>query len=101
MKLLIFILAALLLVLQYELWFSHNGVAKTFSLKKELTIQAQQNKKLHDRSQLLAEQIYDLKKNKMAIGELAREKLGMIKKGEVYYRVIEGREGVKVNENIN
>jgi len=79
---------ALLLFLQYKLWGLHGGLIGTWRLHRAVKIQQKINVDLIRRNQQLANRVYRLKHDKDSVELLAREKLGMIKRGEKYYRVI-------------
>ena len=90
MKLIGVILILLLIWLQYRLWLGDGGIPEVLGLEQEIeTIQAQVSR-LEERNQALAAEVSDLKKGIEAIEERARSELGMIKKDEIYYQVIDG-----------
>jgi len=89
MKILICVLILLLIFLQYKFWGAHGGLWQTFKLHRAVAAQQKINHKLIARNQKLAERVYQLKHDKNSVELLAREKLGMIKPGEKYYRIIE------------
>ena len=74
--------------LQYVLWFEEDGIFNMMHLKKELTLQMQQNEKLKQKNQELYQQVERLKKDPEVTEGRARGELGMIKKGEKFYQVI-------------
>ncbi len=82
------ILLLLLLFLQYRLWFESGGVIDMLHLKKSVAQQTQENDKIKKRNQLLAEQVQRLQKNPAAVEAHARQDLGMVKKGETFYQVV-------------
>jgi cell division protein FtsB len=82
-------LALLLLVLQYQLWIGDGSLAEVFTSQRQIEAQKQENKKLHERNLALAAEVKDLKTAVDAIEERARLELGMIREGEVFYRVVE------------
>lgn len=90
MKLIGAILILLLIWLQYRLWLGDGGIPEVLGLEQEIeTIQAQVSR-LEERNQALAAEVSDLKKGIEAIEERARSELGMIKKDEIYFQVIDG-----------
>lgn len=91
MKLILGALGVILLLLQYELWFSDGGIKTVLQMKKNITAQAQKNDELDKRNQALIAEIKDLQNGNVAIEARARNDLGMIKKGEVFYQVIKQR----------
>lgn len=89
MRFLVFVLIALLLFLQYEFWSFHGGLVNTWRLHRAVNAQQEINTNLIKRNQKLTNQVYRLKHAKDSVELLAREKLGMVKKGEQYYRVVD------------
>ena len=90
MRWLIYSLTALLIVLQYPLWFGSGGVVTLFQLGREVAMQKEENLRLSERNQILAADVINLKKANDAIEERARAELGMIRKGETFFQVIDG-----------
>lgn len=84
-----YVLLGILVLLQYPLWFGTGGVVAVWRLNREIAAQLQENAKLKDRNQALEADVDDLKQGLDAIEERARTELGMVKKGEVFYQVIE------------
>ena len=82
------ILTALLIFLQYRLWFESGGVKELRQLKKTLAQQTLANETLKKRNEALMLQINHLKINQEATESRARNELGMIKKGETFYQVV-------------
>lgn len=89
MKATMILLAVLLLLLQYRLWFSHDGLPAVLHLHRDVELQRQDNAKLEERNQVLAAEVQDLKSGLGAIEERARSDLGMIKEGETFFHIIE------------
>lgn len=89
MRLLAVILAVLLLLLQYKLWFGEGGLFKVRELTRAVETQKGENAVLRERNQALAAEVRDLKKGRDAIEERARTELGMIKEGETFFQVVE------------
>ena len=88
-KIATYVLLAILVLLQYPLWFGNGGVFAVWSLNREIAAQEQENARLKDRNQALEADVNDLKQGLAAIEERARTELGMVKKGEVFFQVIE------------
>ncbi|GLS82828.1 cell division protein FtsB [Paraferrimonas haliotis] len=88
MKRLLVILLVLLGLLQYRLWFGNNSLPQYFQLQSQIQAQQLSNDKLVERNQVLYSEIEDLKEGSEALEERARNELGMIKKNESFYRVI-------------
>lgn len=89
MKATMILLTVLLLLLQYRLWFSHDGLPAVLHLKRDVEIQRQDNANLAERNQVLTAEVHDLKSGLDAIEERARSELGMIKEGETFFQIIE------------
>ena len=87
-KIATYVLLAILVLLQYPLWFGNGGVFAVWRLNREIAAQEQENARLKDRNQALEADVNDLKQGLAAIEERARTELGMVKKGEVFYQVI-------------
>ncbi len=79
----------LLLILQYQLWVGDGSVAEVTALKDSIEHQRQENARLRERNTALEAEVKDLKTAMDAIEERARLELGMIREGEVFYRVVE------------
>jgi cell division protein FtsB len=88
MKPLVILLIILLLVLQYKLWFSDGGFLASRFLAKKITAQQAKNADMQKQNAILMADVKALKHNDGAIEARARNDLGMIKKGEVFYQVV-------------
>ena len=89
MKTLIIILTVLLILLQVKLWTGNGSIPKVWELKSAIEIKQQEKRHLSERNQVLEAEVRDLKSGLEAIEERARLELGMIKKGETFFQVIE------------
>ncbi len=89
LRIVLVVLVALLAWLQYRLWFGSGGNAEVADLRAQVEQQARQNDGLRDRNAALAAEVADLKSGEAAIEERARAELGMIRPGEVFYRVVD------------
>ncbi|HLD84714.1 MAG TPA: cell division protein FtsB [Coxiellaceae bacterium] len=98
MKLILGAFIVLLLLLQYEFWFSDGGMRTVWSLQRNIADQNKINAQLEQRNQVLIAQIKDLQSGDAAIEAHARNDLGMIKKDEVFYRVIQPK---NVSESVS
>jgi cell division protein FtsB len=94
-RLLVYVLAALVLLLQYPLWFGSGGLLTLWQLHREIDTQKMENARLKERNQALEAEVSDLKQGLEAIEERARAELGMVKKGETFHQVIDGAAGTK------
>ena len=88
MKVLIGALFILLLGLQYKLWFEKNGIAHTLMLHRVIAKQIKYNQQLSLRNKALAAEVEDLKHGHDAIEERARNDLGMLRNGEIFYQIV-------------
>ena len=89
MKKLLILLVILLVYLQYSLWIGDGSLQDVWRLHKDVEQQRQENAVLRERNAVLEAEVLDLQQGLEAIEEHAREDLGMIKKGETFYQVIE------------
>jgi cell division protein FtsB len=89
LRLLVGLLLALLLVLQYRLWVGEGSLAEVSNLKREIQEQAGELVQLRERNRALQAEVEDLRSGLEAVEERARSELGMVKEGEVFYQVIE------------
>jgi len=95
MRIIIGILVILLLLLQYRLWVGEGSLAEVNNLKHEIVTQQQELEQLRLRNRALTAEVQDLKQGLSAIEERARSELGMIRKGETFYQIIEPKEKSK------
>ena len=84
-----FILVILLLLLQYPLWLGKGGWLKVWDLNRQVEAQQQANRQTRTRNTLLDAEVRDLKQGTEAIEERARNELGMIKRDEVFFQILE------------
>lgn len=89
MRILIGILLVLFLWLQYRLWVGDGSLAEVHNLRQEIGRQQTELERLTQRNRVLEAEVLDLKTGLEALEERARTELGMIKEGELFYRVIE------------
>lgn len=83
------ILVVLLLLLQYPLWLGKGSWLKVWDLHRQVEAQQQVNQQTHTRNAVLDAEVRDLKQGTAAIEERARSELGMIKRDEVFYQILE------------
>ena len=89
MRWLVSLLVVLLVLLQYRLWIGDGSLAEVWDLYQQVQAQREDNQQLRERNQALEAEVKDLKQGLEAIEERAREELGMIKRDETFYQVIE------------
>ena len=89
MKIIASVLLVLLIWLQYKIWLQDGGIPEVIQLQNEVEEVKTEVQQLQERNSSLDAEVKDLKKGLDTIEERARSEMGMIKKGEVYYQVIE------------
>ncbi|HEU0282294.1 MAG TPA: cell division protein FtsB [Gallionella sp.] len=89
MRVVTLILVILLLLLQYPLWLDKGGWLKVWDLNRQVEAQQQANQQIQARNALLDAEVRDLKQGTEAIEERARSELGMIKRDEVFFQILE------------
>ena len=82
-------LLGLLLMLQYRLWFAEGGLAEANRLQVQLEEAEAENAELTARNAELTQEVIALQSGTEAVEKNARETLGLIKEGEVYYQFVE------------
>ncbi|SNU85999.1 cell division protein FtsB [Pandoraea sputorum] len=88
MRMVTLVLVALLVVIQYPLWFGHGGWLYVHELRDELSAEQQKNEQLKERNDRLAGEVQDLQDGTSAIEERARFELGMVKDGELFVQFV-------------
>ncbi|HEY2036363.1 MAG TPA: cell division protein FtsB [Steroidobacteraceae bacterium] len=78
-----------LILLQYRIWISDDGVRGVERLQHAVGAQQTLNATLTQRNSRLEAEVSDLKSGTAAIDELARSDLGMIGPNETFYQVVE------------
>ncbi len=91
MKILISVLIALLVGLQYKLWLGDGSLSEVVQLSRELEAQKEKLRQLEERNLKLEAQVLDLQNGLDAFEEKARNDLGMIKQGESFIQLIPGK----------
>ena len=88
MRWLIAILLALLVLLQFRLWFGEGGFTDVRRLEQRVEEQRERNEVLARRNAELQAEVEDLRERLEAVEERARSELGLIKEGEEVYQVV-------------
>lgn len=88
MKWLVVGLALVILLLQYRIWLSEDGVRDLDRLRRAVAAQRSSNDQLAERNRQLAAEVRDLKTGLAALEERARSDLGMIASHETFYQVV-------------
>jgi cell division protein FtsB len=88
MRLLAFALAALLVVIQWPLWFGKGGWVRVNELQQQLVAQRAANTQTMARNEALAAELRSLREGRDAVEERARRELNMIRSDEVFFQVV-------------
>ncbi|NOQ17090.1 MAG: cell division protein FtsB [Methyloprofundus sp.] len=89
MKFLIAFLLVLITLLQYRFWYGDGSVAQVQQYQQQLAELQLQLQQKQVRNNALHAEVQDLRKGQEAIEEIARYDLGLIKKDETFFQVIE------------
>lgn len=92
MKIIIVGLLSLIVVLQLTLWVGKDGLGDLWAQKRSVGIIEQENNKLKQRNEMLQAEVIDLKTKLNVVEERARADLGLVKKGETFYQIIEEKD---------
>lgn len=89
MKLLAAALITLIALIQYPLWFGKGGWQQVRITEQRIAKIQEENLKLQNRNLIFHAEINDLKQGTDAIEERARNDIGMIKKNEIFFQIVE------------
>ena len=90
MRLILIVLTALLVMIQYPLWLGKGGWLRVWALSRQLDTALEKEQELRLRNEKLAGEVQDLKEGTGAVEERARYELGMVKEGEIFVQVLDG-----------
>lgn len=90
MRWILILLFIMLAALQYRLWIAQGSWADVAALERDLAEQKVLNDHLRSRNGVLEKEIRDLKTGLSGVEERARSELGLIKKDETFYLIVEG-----------
>ena len=88
MRILSAVLALALVLLQYRLWLSDQGLREVSRLQAAVELQASANREQAERNRQLVAEVTDLKVGLTALEERARSELGMVGNRETFYQVV-------------
>jgi cell division protein FtsB len=88
MRIFAVVLAAALVLLQYRIWISDQGMREVSRLQAAVGAQKAANRVQGERNRQLAAEVADLKGGMKALEERARSELGMVGSGETFYQVV-------------
>ena len=86
MRAVLYILAALLLLIQWPLWFGKGSWLRVAELQRALDAQRATNGQLVARNAVLAAEVDSLRQGREAIEERARMELNMLRADEVFFQ---------------
>lgn len=98
MKIFALVLLAVLVLLQFRLWLSDDGVREVNRLEDAVAGQQQENATLRARNDRLAAEVKDLKEGMTAVEERARSDLGMVGANESFYQVVPPQDEAQADE---
>ena len=81
------VLAALLVVVQGDLWFGKGNMPYVMSLRKQVDVQRIANTTARERNARVAAEVSDLKEGLEMVEEKARAELGMVRPDEILVQV--------------
>jgi len=82
------ILGVALILLQYRLWLSDQGLREVSRLQAAVDVPAWANREPSARTRQLVGEVTDLKVGLTALEERARSELGMVGNSETFYQVV-------------
>ena len=85
------VLAALLVVVQGDLWFGKGNVPYVMGLQKQVDAQRLANAQLRERNARVLAEVNDLKEGLEMVEEKARSELGMVKPDEILVQLTRPR----------
>jgi cell division protein FtsB len=80
-------LAALLFILQAQLWFGRGSLPAVAHMTQQLQAQNQSNQNAQLANERLATEVQDLKEGLGMVEEKARQELGMVKPHEIFVQI--------------
>ena len=88
MRILASVLGLTLVLLQYRLWLSDQGLREVSRLQSSVDAQGAANREQAERNRQLGAEVTDLKVGLTALEERARSELGMVGNSETFYQVV-------------
>lgn len=89
MRWLLFVLLLVLCILQYRLWIAEGSLAEQHRLRKQVEEQTRINGELRQRNAVLEKEVLELQSGTSGIEQRARERLGLVREGEVFYQFVD------------
>ena len=88
MRILASVLGLTLVLLQYRLWLSDQGLREVSRLQSSVDAQGAANREQAERNRQLGAEVTDLKVGLTALEERARSELGMVGNNETFYQIV-------------
>jgi cell division protein FtsB len=88
MRIFVAVLGLALVLLQYRLWLSDQGMREVSRLQAAVETQASANREQAERNRQLVAEVTDLRGGLTALEERARSELGMVGNSETFYQVV-------------
>jgi len=92
MRVLVGCLLIALVLLQYQLWVSEEGIREAWQLAAAVGLQQDENDALRQRNGQLKAEVQDLKQGLTALEERARHDLGMVGARETFFQVVDAED---------
>lgn len=83
------LLLVVILSLQARLWTGQGSLAHVSGLKEQVELRTAANESKMQRNEILKAEIKDLREGLEAVEDIARSELGLIKKGETFFLLVE------------
>jgi cell division protein FtsB len=82
-------LAVLVVALQLRLWLGQGSITELVSLEQQLSQFRETNAELRERNERLVVEVEEFRSGLDSVEEMAREELGMIRRGETFYVIVD------------
>jgi len=93
------LLAALIILIQFPLWFGKGGWLRAWELDRQVGAANLRNAGLEGRNAALAAEVRDLKTGTESIEERARSELGMLRQNEIFYQYDDSQSATSGSKN--
>jgi len=88
-RIFVVVLVVVIAGLQARLWTGQGSFAHVNMLGEKVSLRYAENDSRRGRNAVLKAEILDLKQGLEAVEDLARSELGLIKKGEIFFLIVE------------
>ena len=83
------LLALLLASLQWRLWIGQGSIAELVALGRQIDDYSHANEQLRERNRRLEVEVAEFRSGVDSVEEMAREELGLIRRDETFFVVVE------------